>query len=250
MNIIAHRGASKHAPQNTLPAFQLAIDMGANGIETDVHLSKDGVLIICHDYTIDGTSNGSGDVNEMTYEELLQYDFGGYKGEEFTGTKIPTLIECLEVCKDLEILDIELKRPRNGSMEIVEKTLALVEDMGLTEKLLLSSFDKNVIVAAKEINPKVKTALIYSISEIESPDLEEILDDPVAYVKKCRADAVHPFALMINEDYIEDMHEAGIEVNPWTINSPESIKSLLDIKGDGVITDVPDIAKQVIDSGV
>ena len=114
VNIIAHRGANKRAPQNTLPAFQKAIEMGTDGFETDVHLSKDGVPVICHNYTIDETSNGTGKIEEMTLEELKKYDFGSYYDPKFKDTPLPTLDEFLDLAtgKGLKVLNIELKPER------------------------------------------------------------------------------------------------------------------------------------------
>ena len=106
--IIAHRGASKAAPQNTLAAFKKAKAMGAHGFENDVHLTKDGVIVVCHNPTIDATSNGTGAICDMTLEELRQYDFGSYFSPEFAGEKIPTL-KFYEVAQGLEIVNVEIK---------------------------------------------------------------------------------------------------------------------------------------------
>ncbi|MDR1805392.1 MAG: glycerophosphodiester phosphodiesterase [Clostridium sp.] len=249
MKVIAHRGANKFYPQNTLPAFKKAVELGADGIETDVHLTLDGQVVICHDYTIDGTSNGKGDINQMTLAQLRQYDFGSYRGEEFAGIKIPTLEECLEVVKGMDVINIEVKPPRDHSMLVVEKTLAIVRDFGLTEKLLLSSFDCDAILAAKQIEPSIKTGMLYSIVEAETPHLAELLEDPIAFVKPYKADALHPFVLMMDEDYIAAAHAAGLKVNPWTVNPVETVKLLLSMGCDSVITDTPDIALAVIAEG-
>ncbi len=91
--IIAHRGANKVAPQNTMPAFIKAKEMGAHGFENDVHYTKDGYIVICHNYSIDETSDGSGLILDMTLEELRKYDFGSYFSPAFAGTRIPTLDE-------------------------------------------------------------------------------------------------------------------------------------------------------------
>ncbi|MDR3344524.1 MAG: glycerophosphodiester phosphodiesterase [Oscillospiraceae bacterium] len=246
MKVIAHRGANKYYPQNTIPAFQKAAQLGADGIETDVHLTKDGQVVICHDYTINGTSDGTGDINLMTLAELRQFDFGSYRGEQFAGIRIPTLEQLFEVVGGLEIINIEVKPPRDHSMLIVEKTLAIAERFGLTEKLLISSFDCDVILAAKQIDGRIKTGMLYSIVEEETPHLEELLDDPAAFVKPYRADALHPFVMMMSEEYIADAHAAGLAVNPWTVNSPDAIQYLLTLGCDGIITDTPDIAIKAI----
>ena len=131
--VISHRGANLEAPQNTLPAFEKSIEIGVDGFETDIHLTKDGVPVVCHNYTIDETSSGKGDINDMTYEELLEYDFGSWFHEKFNGTKIPTVEEFLTLCEsaDIEIMNIEIKPPRDGNMEIVKKTIDAVKAHGL-----------------------------------------------------------------------------------------------------------------------
>ena len=120
--VISHRGANKQAPQNTIPAFEKSIEIGVDGFETDVHMSRDGVPVICHNYTIDETSNGIGAISDMTLEQLRSYDFGSYFHDEFRGTKLPTLDEFLILCEtaDIEIMNIELKTPLSGEKGIVK----------------------------------------------------------------------------------------------------------------------------------
>ena len=161
--IISHRGANRRAPQNTIPAFEHSIKIGVDGFETDIHLSKDGVPVVCHNYTIDETSTGQGEIRNMTLEELRQYDFGSYFHEKYAGTKLPTLEEFLALCEtaDIEIMNIEIKPPLDGNMEIVRKTLDAVKAHGLFDRLLISSFDANVLVECKKVDPDCKTGLLY-----------------------------------------------------------------------------------------
>ena len=123
--ILGHRGASSYAPDNTRAAFKIAMQMGADGVETDVHLTADGIPVIQHNYDIDRNSDGHGDVEKMTLEELRQYDFGSWKGEQFKGEKIMTLDEFLALAKELNMkfIDIELKFPEKKPSDIVEKTI-------------------------------------------------------------------------------------------------------------------------------
>ena len=109
--IQAHRGASKRAAQNTVPAFEKAILMGADGIETDVHLTKDGIPVICHNYDIDSTSNATGFIADKTFDELRQYDFGSYFSSVYENTKIPALEELFALCapSGLKIINVEIK---------------------------------------------------------------------------------------------------------------------------------------------
>ena len=114
INVISHRGANLVAPQNTLPAFRKSFEIGCDGVETDIHLTKDGVPVLCHNFTIDETSTGNGAIKDMTLEELLQFDFGSYKGEEFKDTKIPLLEDFIKLCKEnninaiISLFDIDL----------------------------------------------------------------------------------------------------------------------------------------------
>ena len=243
INIIAHRGANKRAPQNTIPAFRKAIELHCDGFENDVHLTKDGRIVICHNYTIDDTSTGKGLISDMTYEELLQYDFGSYFSPEFAGTKIPLLEEFLDLCTpEHKVINIEIKPPQNPNSTIAAQTIAMVKERGLFDNLIVSSFDPQVLIDCKKIDPATKTGLLYEPGEEKC---EEVCEDFVAYAKKLNVDAVHPFIGFVTEDYIEEAHEAGLIVNPWTVNQDFQIERLVEWGCDGLITDVPDYAREI-----
>ncbi len=125
----AHRGASAYAPENTLPAFRLAMEMGADGFENDIHLTKDKVFAVCHDGSIERTSNGTGSIHEMTMAQLKQYDFGVKFSEKFAGTRISSLDEMLEVTHGMDILNIELKGPLPAGQDLDEALNILYESM-------------------------------------------------------------------------------------------------------------------------
>lgn len=241
-NVIAHRGACKVAPQNTIPAFQKAIEMGCDGFENDVHLTKDGFVVVCHDHEIDETSNGTGFIADYTLEELREFDFGSYFSQEFAGTKIPTIDEFLDLCGGLKVVNIEIKAPKQKGTDLVRKTIDKVKEFGLFDKLIISCFDKDVLIECKEVDSKTRTGILYSM---ECP-YPEIYDDPVAFAKKINADALHPLGVFVNEDYIADCHKAGLIVNPWTIDKPYAIERLRDWGSDGVITNYPDLAREII----
>ena len=243
INIIAHRGARRRAPQNTIPAFKKAIELKADGFENDVHLTKDDIIVICHNYDIDETSTGTGLIRDYTYEELLQFDFGVKFAPEFAGTKIPRLEEFLALCsKDTKVINIEIKPPQYPDSPIAAQTIAMVKQFGLFDNLLISSFDPQVLIDCKKIDPATKTGLLYEPGEEKC---EEVCDDFVAYAKKLNVDAVHPFIGFVSEDYIEEAHEAGLIVNPWTVNQDFQIQRLVEWGCDGLITDVPDYAREI-----
>ena len=193
--VISHRGANKQAPQNTIPAFEKSLEIGVDGFETDVHMSADGVPVVCHNYTIDETSDGKGEISSKTLEELRCYDFGSYFHEKFKGTQIPTLDEFLTLCEtaDIEIMNIELKTPLSGEKGIVEKTISAVKEHGLFDKLLISSFSPELLVECKRIDPKCKTGFLYS------PD-RKIAFQTMILGLRCHQQMVVFYLLILNTD--------------------------------------------------
>lgn len=242
MKIIAHRGANKYAPQNTIPAFKKALEIGCDGFENDVHLTKDGAIVVCHNYSVNATSNGEGEICDMTLEELRALDFGSYFSPDFKDTRIPLLSEFFELCGGLDIINVEIKTPPHPN-GLVKKVIDMAKNSGLFDSLLISCFTPDVLIECKEYDPAVKVALLYDSGSQTYP---EVSKDPVDFCKKLNCAAVHPHYSEVTEDYIKAFHEAGIAVNPWTVDDPEIIANLLKWDCDSVITNVPDIAGKVI----
>ena len=247
VNIIAHRGANKRAPQNTLPAFQKAIEMGTDGFETDVHLTKDNVPVICHNYTIDETSNGTGEIEKMTLEELKKYDFGSYYSKDFKGTPLPTLEEFLQLAKGkgLKILNIELKPEKDTARReiLVRKTLELVEQYGMSDILLISSFSTEILEYIKQIDPKCQTAYLYPCGYFRA--YLAVLP-PIKLMKSMSCKAAHPHKLCIKDSFVKKAHENDIDVNVWTVNESEEIRKMIKAGVDGIITDCPDRVRNIL----
>lgn len=245
--IISHRGANFFAPQNTIPAFEKALEIGVDGFETDVHLTKDGVPVLCHNYTINATSNKKGNISDYTYEELCAFDFGKYFSPAYAKTRIPTVDEFLTLVasSDIEVLNIELKSPKEKEeLAIVSKTLDLVCEHGLMEKLILSSFNPELLVEAKKYNPDCRTGLLYSPTK--KVTWTTIAKDPVGFAKSIGADALHPYELFVTKKYVEKAHENGLLVNPWTVDVPKNIEKMLNCGVDGIITNHPDLVRHLI----
>lgn len=245
-NVISHRGANKEAPQNTLPAFKRSLEIGVDGFETDIHLSKDGVPVVCHNYTIDETSDGEGKINDLTLEELRSHDFGSYYNEKFKGTTLPTLEEFLALCEnaDIQIMNIEIKPPLDGNMAIVEKTITAVKEHGLFGKLLISSFDPNVLVECKKIDSECKTGFLYAPNKVFF--YKQMLFGYVKFAKKIKADYLHPHYFAVTKSYVRKLHKNGIGVNPWTVNKPDDIRRMLKMGVDGIITDLPALVNELV----
>ncbi len=239
-NVIAHRGANENAPQNTIPAFLQAIEENCDGFETDIHLTKDGFPVVCHNFTIDETSNGTGDIGDFTLAQLREFDFGSYKDKKFEGTKIPTLDEFLETYKKkpMNVLDIELKSkiPGKAGTDIAKKVIDKVIEHGLLDDLLISSFDPALLVVCKKLDKRVKTGILYS------PDkhLGRMISlHPFSFAKEINCDALHPFWMYATPSYVKRAHSKGLQVNPWTVNSEPVAKFVIKAGVDGLITDCP-----------
>lgn len=238
--VITHRGANKYAPQNTIPAFKKAVEIGTDGFETDVHITKDGKIAICHNYTIDETSTGKGNIADMTLAQLKKFDFGSYFSKNFEGTEIPTIDEFLSYVEttDISVLNIEIKSPKQNETGIVKKTIEAVKEHGLFDRLLISSFDPQLLLEAKMIDIKCKTGFLYSPT---SPTTPKMFWKAPEFAKSIGCDALHPHFLFVNENYVKKAHEAGLMVNPWTVDIPEVIDKMLRLGVDGIITDLPDV---------
>lgn len=241
--VLAHRGANKVAPQNTLPAFQKAIEFNSDGFETDVHLCKDGEIVICHNYTVDATSNGKGSIDEMTLAQLRQLDFGSYFSKDFEGVTLPTLAELLELTKNMKLINIEIKPPKKNN-DLVKKVVEEVHKFGIEKNTIISCFDPECICQVKEIDESLKIGLLY-----EEDDLgKEIMNFGVAkYCMQLKADAAHPEYFLISEEEIKDLHSNNIAVNPWTVNKEEDIIRLTNWGCDALISDVPDFCRKVLE---
>ena len=242
--VLAHRGANKVAPQNTIPAFQKAIQFNADGIETDVHLSKDGEVVICHNYTVDETSNGTGFVDEMTLDQLKGLDFGSYFSGDFSGVTLPTLTELLDVVKNMKLINIEIKAPRYKN-DLVKKVVEAINKYNIVQNTIVSCFNPECVHQVKELDANVKTALLYENDELGN----EIMSFGVAkYCKQLNVDAAHPHRKLITHKDVLELHNLGIAVNPWTVNFEEDILRLSDWGCDALISDVPDFCRKVLEN--
>lgn len=238
---ISHRGANLYAPQNTIPAFEKSLEIGVEGFETDVHVTKDGFAVICHNYTVDDTSNGSGEISSMTLEQLSELDFGSYFSPRYTGTKIPTVHDFLSLVEksDIELMNIELKSPRQEESNIVSLVIDAVKEHGLFDRLLISSFDPKLLVEAKKLDKKCRTGFLYAPNRTLSA---RMFRHSVEFAKSIGADALHPHEyFVLKKDYVEEAHKAGIMVNPWTVDNAKSIERLISFGVDGIITNRPDL---------
>lgn len=243
--VISHRGANRRAPQNTMPAFIKSDKIGVDGFETDVHVTSDGVPVICHNYSIDSTSNGKGFISKLSLDELKSHEFGSYFNTVYSDVTLPTLEEFLDFCSKskITIMNIELKKPFHTGTEVVRKTIEAVKEHGIFDKLLISSFDPELLLEAKRIDPGCQTGYLYS--PITNAG-RKVLLHPAEFALEIGADALHPHYCYVSKKYVESVHNAGVKINAWTVNKPEVAVKLIKEKVDGLITDRPEMAKALI----
>lgn len=235
--VYAHRGASGVRPENTMAAFRKAVEMGATGIETDVQMSRDGVLVLCHDEKLDRTTNGSGLLAQMTWAQLQALDAGSWFGPEYAGERIPTLEQLLQLVAEAGItLNIEIKSGVVLYPGIEAKAIELVRAHNLSEKVIFSSFNHYSLVDCKRLAPEIRTGILYM----------EALVDPWEYAKHIGANALHPLYYGVIPELVAGAHAAGVAVNPWTVDDPKTIAALLQSGVDGIITNHPDRVLEVL----
>lgn len=235
VQVFAHRGASAYAPENTLPAFALAMEQGADGIELDVHLSRDGELVVIHDEALDRTTNGTGLVKDHTLAELqaLCAD-NGMPG--FAAARIPTLEEVLTLVKPGTMaVNIELKTGILWYDGLEEKALRLVESLGMQDRVIWSSFNHYSIEKVRQLAPDARTAYLYS----------DIICDVEKYAAARGVDGLHPGLYNVKmADFLQRYLASGLDVRVWTVNEADDLRRLMDAGAD-VITNDPKLALEV-----
>ncbi|MET3025109.1 glycerophosphodiester phosphodiesterase family protein [Flavobacterium sp. UW10123] len=220
---IGHRGAKAYEPENTLQAFQKALDLNSDGIELDVHLSSDGHIIVIHDETIERTTNGKGLVNDFTLAELKLFLIDGKY-------QIPTLNEVFDLVDKKCLINIELK-----GLGTAPKVVALIEEY-IAEKgwkykdFIISSFDWNMLEETSNLNPKIPIGVL----------TEENINTALAFAEKIKAKAIHPDFQLLNAENVNEMQKKGFLVLPWTVNSEEDIQKVKSYQVNGIISDNPD----------
>lgn len=235
--IIAHRGAAIQAPENTMAAFRRALQLGAGGIELDVHLSADGHLVVIHDERVDRTSNGKGLIKEMSFDELRSLDFGSWFSPGFQGEKIPDLEEVLQLLDGWDgILNIEIKNGPVFYPGIEKAVLDTVVKHGFLSRTIFSSFNHYCLVEMRKINPETRIAPLYYAG----------LYEPWVYAQRMGASAIHPNFYTINSEVVKNCKRNNVMVNPYTVDQPEHIKAMIQAGADAIITNYPDVALNII----
>jgi len=227
--VIAHRGASGHAPENTLAAFRKSLAMGATFIETDLQLSRDARFVAIHDSTVERTTNGKGAVRDLTLADLRRLDAGAWFGSEFVGERIPTLEEVLDFAKKHDVVFyLELKPA--GSWGGEHALIGALRESGEIARTVVISFDPVILAAIRKAEPTLMTGLLFD-GQIEDP-LEKAVEIG-ARQAVVRGDLVTP--VMIGQARRRDL-----QVVCWTVNHPAHMRMLAAAGVDGIMSDYPD----------
>jgi len=233
MWVIAHRGASGHAPENTLAAFRRAVELGARFIETDLQITRDARLVAMHDATLDRTTNGKGQVHLSSLEEIRALDAGTWfrdgKAGTFAGERVPTLEEILDIGKEHDVIFyLEIKSGVAWGVE--HAVVATLRDRRASPRVVILSFDPSALNSVHRLDSTMMTGFL---CEHPSSDLVERTVRAGARQLVARGD-------LITSAVIEKAHHAGLQVVAWTINEPEQMRHLIATGIDGIITDYPD----------
>ena len=246
----AHRGAMGHAPENTLAAFRLGVDQGADLVEADVQRSKDGVLVLVHDTTLSRTTDveqvfpdrAPWRVSDFTYEEIQQLDAGSWFSEEHAGEPVPTLAEMVELLRPTRAgILMELKAPAlyPGIEQQVAREFAsfpgYVDSAVSAERLVVQSFDWDSMARYHQAQPSVPVGLLGRPAEALLPELSTWVDQ------------INPSFRTYDAAYVQAVHAQGMEVHTYTVNQPADMHLVLDRGVDGVITNFPDVLEDVLD---
>lgn len=251
--VIAHRGASAYAPENTLAAFRAAIALGADMLELDVRLTADRRLAVIHDESIDRTCDGRGFVSEMTLAEIQTFDAGLWWGPGFAGEQVPALEEVLALARGRARLNIEVKADLGARHDaaaaeaFVGPLLAALGAAGAREEVLVSSFDPPVLRALRAGAADLALGVLCE-SRIEGPAgfRPDRLAPHLAVAREVGAAALNPYWRFTGRRLAAAAHDAGLEVYPWTVNRERDLRRVVALGVDGVITNHPDRLARVL----
>jgi len=236
--VFAHRGASAHAPENTIAAFELALAQQADAIELDVKLSADGQVIVIHDSTVDRTTNGHGKVQDMTLAELKALDAGSFRGSQYAGEKIPTLQNVFEAMGRRTFINIELKNHKSHGEDLVEIVCMLVKKHQMQKYVMFSSFFPNALSKAHSYLPSVPRGLL-ALNGFLGVWARSFGFSFGKY------DALHANLQDFSQQEVTRVHRLKRRVHVYTVNKEEDMRRLFKWGVDGVFTDDPQLAVKV-----
>ncbi len=237
----AHRGASHDAPENTLAAFRLAAQQGADGIELDVTLSADGEVVVIHNDTVDATTDGSGAVSALPLAALKELDAGAWFGPDFAGERIPTLVEVFEALGGRVLINVELKGLSYKADGLEAKVAALIDRHNLAQRVIISAFNPLRLRRMRRVAPGLPLGFLH---EDQSPGWLRALATGLLIGVNPEAD--HPCESLVTPAYLARMRRRAQRVNVWVVNDAARMRALRDMGADLIMTDRPDVLRGVL----
>jgi glycerophosphoryl diester phosphodiesterase len=234
--IVAHRGGSLLAPENTLAAFRNALQISAAWIEIDVHQTSDKVTVVIHDNTLDRTTDGKGSIDRIPFEKLRSFDAGRKFSDKFAGEKVPTLDETLALAAGKCNLLIEIKDP-DASGEIEKDVVSLIQIHKAWSRCVVQSFSYQSVLKVHLLDDRIKTALLFV-----KPDIEKIKNN----AEMSFLSGINIYHRFAGKRTIEKIHALQKTVFVWTVNRPERIQKMIENGVDGIMTDDPQMMKELL----
>lgn len=232
--LIAHRGMSSLAPENTLPAFSLCHEHNVQWLECDVDILQDGTVILSHDDTLDRCTDRTGRLSEINQSDLLSIDAGSWFGDEYIGERLPTIQQLISLVNDKELnLNIEIKSCTASaklSHLLIDNLILALQELNPERELIISSFNHLILAEFKKKRPTTKVACLF-----ESHALH---DDWNSIIEWCQADYIHPEEKGLTKEMVQQFKDAGIKVNVWTVNNLARANQLFNWGVDGICTDI------------
>ncbi|MBE9939062.1 glycerophosphodiester phosphodiesterase [Cellulosimicrobium cellulans] len=230
--VIAHRGNSSVAPQNTLAAFEAAWRAGAHSIEIDVQLTADGEPVVIHDDTVDATTSGSGTVARLDRAAIRALDAGSWFSPAFGGQRVPTFAEVVDLLVRRPGTDLLLELKGSWTVEQVRRVTGPIRFAGIADRVVAQSFWPETVAALREADPGLRRGLLVVALD----------DDVLARCAELDVVTCNPMGALLLEDpgLVERLHDAGLEVAVWTLNEPAHWAAAVDLGVDAIITDRPD----------
>lgn len=235
--VVAHRGYSSKAPENTLAAFEKALEVGADMIELDITLSEDGHFIVIHDDTLDRTTDGRGFIAHHSLDCIKSVDAGSWHSEEFRGQKLLTVTELLDQIAPRIALNIEIKplftlNAVSKLQAAIRQLVRDVENRGLTDSIIFSSFNFFILEHLRSLSERVRLGVLYRHPFSEF--------DPVHVCGLLNAYSLHPHISLTDAPLVSTMHQIGVKVMPFTVNDVETMRNVIFYGVDGAFSDYPE----------
>jgi len=234
--IVAHRGASGHAPENTIAAFERAVELGAQFIETDLHLTRDARFVAIHDPTLNRTTNGSGVVRDATLAELSRLDAGVWFDRQFIGQRIPSLEDVLEFARKHDVVFyLEIKYEAAWGMH--HALVAALQGGEAAARTVVLSFDPSTVASLRKLDTSMMVGLLVDNAKL----------DAVKTALEAGARQLCPRWDLVTRELVDEAHRADLQVVPWTVNEQSQMRTVIKAEVDGIMTDLPDRLRAVLE---